>query len=116
MRRRPSLILAILVLAGACGSATYASTYVVYIPLDSPIYTELDTLNSLGMLETYLSEVRPISRVEAARLTLEAERMVSGSENAPSPAQPLARAMIEELRRELATEIGWVQDDAEDDQ
>jgi hypothetical protein len=113
---RRTVLMAELLIAAALARPVLASTYVVYIPLDSPIYQELDTLNSLGMLETYLSEVRPISRVEAARLTLEAERMVSGSENAPSPAQPLARAMIEELRRELATEIGWVQDDAEDDQ
>ncbi len=108
--------MAILVLAAACGPAAYASTYVVYIPLDSPIYTELDTLNSLGMLETYLTEVRPISRVEAARLTLEAERLMSLREDPSSPAMPLARAMAGSLRAELAEEIGWLENDAEDDQ
>lgn len=94
------------------------STYVVYIPLDSPIYTELDTLNSLGLLETYLAEVRPIARVEAARLTLEAERIMTDTshENGPSPALPLAKAMVEELRAELSEEIGWLENDAEDDQ
>jgi Capsule assembly protein Wzi len=95
-----------------------ASTYVVYIPLDSPIYDELDTLNSLGMLETYLEEIKPIARVEAARLTLEAERIMSdtSAENAPSPALPLAKAMVVDLRAELAAEISWLENDAEDDQ
>ncbi|HLN23602.1 MAG TPA: capsule assembly Wzi family protein, partial [Patescibacteria group bacterium] len=94
-----------------------ASTYVVYIPLDSAIYTELDTLNSLGLLETYLQEVRPIARVEAARLTLEAERMMGDAEHSgPSPALPLAKEMVEDLRAELAEEIHWLENDAEDDQ
>jgi hypothetical protein len=86
--------------------------------MDSAIYVELDTLNSLGMLETYLEEVRPIARIEAARLTLEAERMISDSEhdNGPSPALPLAKAMVADLRAELAEEIGWLENDAEDDQ
>ena len=44
------------------------------IPLDSPIYLELETLDGLGYLDTYFLEIRPFSRVEAARLTLEAER------------------------------------------
>ncbi len=116
MRLTSPPIFAILVLATDLDSAAYASTYVVYIPMDSPIYTELDTLNSLGMLETYLSEVKPISRVEAARLTLEAERLISQREGAPSPALPLAREMIADLRAELAEEIGWLENDAEDDQ
>ena len=68
-----------------------ASTYVVYIPLDSPIYDQLDTLDGLGYLDDYLSEVRPISRVEAARLTREAERNVDDSERK----DPLAREMVD---------------------
>lgn len=104
-------------IAGLAGRAR-ASTYVVYIPLDSSIYVELDTLNSLGMLETYLQEVRPIARVEAARLTLEAERMMGEAEHGghPTPAMPLAQEMVEDLRAELAEEIGWLENDAEDDQ
>ena len=50
-----------------------SSTYVVFLPLDSPIYDELDALNSLGYLDDYLDEIKPISRVEAARLTIEAQ-------------------------------------------
>ncbi len=49
-----AVLLSIASLAGA-------STYVVFLPLDSPIYDELDTLNSLGYLEDYLDEIKPIS-------------------------------------------------------
>jgi hypothetical protein len=115
--RRAVQIFIVLIAIGVPRCAR-ASTYVVYIPLDSSIYTELDTLNSLGMLETYLSEVKPIARVEAARLTLEAERLMSDTthEDGPSPALPLARAMVDDLRADLAEEIGWLENDAEDDQ
>ncbi len=116
--RRAGFILMLIVSAIGFERPARCSTYVVYIPLDSPIYAELDTLNSLGMLQTYLEEVRPIARVEAARLTLEAERIMSdgGRESSPSPALPLARAMVAELRAELAEEIGWLENNAEDDQ
>ena len=79
-----------------------ASTYVVYLPLDDPVYDELSTLNGLGVLDSYLEEIRPISRVEAARLTLEAERNVQRSQDG----DPLAATLISKLRSELADEIG----------
>ena len=84
----------------------------VYIALDSSIYQELDTLDGLGMLDTYLAEIKPISRIEAARLTLEAEHNLTASENA----NPLAQSMIQVLREQLGEEIGWLEHDAEDDQ
>ncbi len=86
-----------------------ASTYVVYIPLDSPIYEQLDTLDGLGYLDDYISEVRAISRVEAARLTREAERNMSERND------PLAREIILSLKAQLAEEIGWLRDNREDD-
>jgi len=89
-----------------------ASTYVVYVPLDSSIYDELGTLNDLGYLRTYLPEIKPISRVEAARLTLEAE---SYFERAARP-DPLARSQLAALRLQLHEEIGWIEHNAEDDQ
>ncbi len=96
-------------LIAACAAAQ-ASTYVVYIALDSPIYQELDTLDGLGVLDTYLSELKPISRVEAARLTLEAERNLYGSERS----DPLAQNVIHVLRSQLSEEIAWYENDAED--
>jgi len=96
----------------AAESVARASTYVVYIPLDSSIYQELDTLDGLGMLDTYLAELKPISRVEAARLTLEAEKNLAASERSDA----LAESMIRVLRDQLGEEIGWLEHDAEDDQ
>lgn len=91
-----------------------ASTYVVYVPLDDPIYSELDTLNGLGMLDSYLSEVKPISRIEAARLTLEAERIFN-HRGRSAAAHAIARANIDALKRELAREIGWLEENRADD-
>src|SRR5579875_3129855 len=88
-----------------------ASTYVVEIPLDSAIYNELDTLNGLGLLDTYFPEIRPISRIEAARLTLEAQDNLAQLARPPA----LAKAMLSDLGVELKVEIGWVRDDNEDD-
>ena len=104
-----SLVIACLLLPGLARS----STYVVYIPLDSSIYPELDTLNSLGLLLDYLEEVRPISRIEAARLTLEAERRL---EQKPRDfaARDLAQSVIGTLREQVGKEIGWIEDDRED--
>ena len=68
-----------------------ASTYVVYLPLDSPIYEELDTLNSLGYLDDYLDEIKPISRIEAARLTIEAQAHIADSSRPDQIARDIVR-------------------------
>ncbi len=94
----------------ALSGAAVASTYAVYIPLDSSIYNELETLNGLGYLETYLDEIKPISRVEAARLTLEAE----GNLEQARRSDPLAHSIIRTLRAQLPEEVGWLEHDAED--
>lgn len=90
--------------------AAYGSTYVVYIPLDSPIYEELDTLDGLGYLDTYFPEIKPISRVEAARLTLEAEANLTQSEKH----ERLAATLVSSLRGQLSQEVGWLEHDSED--
>jgi capsule assembly protein Wzi len=87
-----------------------ASTYVVYIPLDSPIYNELDTLDGLGMLDSYISEIKPISRIEAARLTFEAQQ------NLVDHFDPLAARLVRALRAELSEELGWLERDEENGQ
>jgi hypothetical protein len=87
-----------------------ASTYAVFIPLDDPIYYELDTLDGLGLLDSYLAEVKPISRVEAARLVIEADNNVAQIK-APDP---LATAALDALRAQLALEVGWLDGDHED--
>ncbi|HYB91448.1 MAG TPA: capsule assembly Wzi family protein [Candidatus Binataceae bacterium] len=89
--------------------AALASTYAVYIPLDSSIYAELDTLNGLGFLDSYLPEIKPITRVEAARLALEAEaNLDTGGPN------HLADSIVKVLRAQLKEEINWLEEDHED--
>ena len=95
-------------LAFAC--VARASTYVVYIALDDPVYQELDTLNGLGLLDDYLSEVKPIARVEAARLTLEAEENLNDSEHH----DVLALSIIKSMREEFSEEIEWLENNHED--
>src|ERR1700720_3898829 len=87
------LMLAVAAIAWIARPA-FASTYVAYIPLDSSIYDELATLNDLGLADSYLSEIQPISRVEAARITVEAEGKLSEMQSQ----NQLARSVIGELR------------------
>lgn len=94
------------------GGTVLASTYVVYIPMDSTIYRELDELNGLGYLDTYMDEIRPIARVEGARLTLEAAQNLNES----GKHDPLAEKLIATLRLQLKEEIGWLENNAEDKQ
>jgi hypothetical protein len=86
------------------------STYVVQVALDDPAYEELNTLNGLGLLDDYISEVRPIARVEVARLTIEAEKNLDDAEEP----DPLARSIIKSLRREFREEVGWLENNHED--
>ncbi|MFZ0677686.1 capsule assembly Wzi family protein [Candidatus Binatus sp.] len=103
------LMLAALAIAMIARPA-FASTYAAYIPLDSSIYDELATLNDLGLADSYLSEIQPISRVEAARITVEAESKLSEMQNP----NELARSIISELRLQLPDEVQWIEQDRED--
>jgi hypothetical protein len=85
---------------------------VVNIPLDSPIYTELDTLDRLGFLDTYFSEIKPISRIEAARLTLEAQANIAESDRPDM----LAHTLLSSLKEQLREEVGWLESNNEDSQ
>src|ERR1700736_6126870 len=96
------LMLAALAIAFIARPA-FASTYAAYIPLDSSIYDELATLNDLGLADSYLSEIQPISRVEAASKLSEMQ-----SQN------QLARSVIGELRLQLPDEVQWIEQDHED--
>ena len=103
------LILAAIAIASIARPA-FASTYAAYIPLDSSIYDELATLNDLGLADSYLSELQPISRVEAARITVEAESKLSEMQEQ----NELARSIIGELRLQLPDEVQWIEQDHED--
>ncbi len=108
---RAALAMAVLVAVAVTmrPSPARASTYAVYIPLDSSIYRALDTLNGLGLLDSYISYIKPISRVEAARLTLEAESNLD-----ERAANPLAHQLVHVLRAELREEVDWLEKDKED--
>jgi hypothetical protein len=108
-RIKSALILAALAIAWLARPA-FASTYAAYIPLDSSIYDELDTLNDMGLADSYLSEIQPISRVEAARVTVEAEAKLSEMQDE----NPLARNIINTLRMQLPDEVQWIEQDRED--
>src|SRR6266481_5434897 len=103
------LMLAVVAIAWLARPA-FASTYAAYIPLDSSIYDELSTLNDLGLADSYLAEIQPISRVEAARITVEAESKLSEMQNQNA----LARNVISELRMQLPDEVQWIENDHED--
>ena len=108
-RIKSALILAAIAIAWLARPA-FASTYAAYIPLDSSIYDELDTLNDMGLADSYLSEIQPISRVEAARITVEAEAKLSEMQDE----NPLARNIINTLRMQLPDEVQWIEQDRED--
>jgi Capsule assembly protein Wzi len=114
-RRRRALPLAVLgllatMVAASAPRIARASTYAAYLPLDDSIYDELQTLNDLGLLESYVSEIKPISRVEAARLVLEAQSIESERQEP----NELADSIINTLRQQLPEEIDWVEKDHED--
>src|SRR5260370_12011902 len=108
-RTKLPLILAAIAIAWLA-RPSFASTYAAYIPLDSSIYDELSTLNDLGLADSYLSEIQPISRVEAARITVEAESNLSEMR----VQNELARSVISELRMQLPDEDQWIEQDHED--
>src|SRR5258708_4181050 len=75
--RFPIKLVLLLGLLSAASSAS-ASTYAAYVPLDDPAYMELETLSGLGLIQTYIDEIKPIARVEVARLIIEAGQEQSG--------------------------------------
>ncbi len=108
-RAKFALMIAALAIAWLARPA-FASTYAAYVPLDSSIYDELDTLNDLGLADSYISEIKPISRVEAARIAVEAESKLSEMQDQSE----LARSCIDALRLQLPDEVQWIEQDHED--
>ncbi len=110
IRIKFAILVALLMAASATRAA--ASTYVVYVPLDDPAYEELDTLSGLGFIQTYINEIKPIARVEVARLILEAE----SQEQSGQASAPLAASLIRSLRLEFGEEVRWIEQNSEDNQ
>src|SRR5229473_845647 len=102
IRIKFAILVALLMAASVTRAA--ASTYVVYVPLDAA-YEELDTLSGLGFIQTYINEIKPIARVEVARLILEAE----SQEQSGQASAPLAASLIRSLRLEFGEEVRWIE-------
>jgi membrane-associated phospholipid phosphatase len=71
-----------------------------YVPLDSWIYPALDRLAALGYLPKFVQAIRPISRLECARLTLQAQEETGYPEINTETGR-----VVGELRREFALEL-----------
>ena len=71
-----------------------------YVPLDSWIYPALDRLAALGYLPKFVQAIRPIARLECARLTLQAQEETGYPEIKTESAR-----VILDLRREFAVEL-----------
>jgi hypothetical protein len=72
------------------------------IPLDSPVYVYLEKLNGLGLIDTDIHGLKPYSKAEAARLTLEAE---DNLDKLGPDASELAKQVIRRLRDLLPREL-----------
>jgi membrane-associated phospholipid phosphatase len=71
-----------------------------YVPLDSWIYPAFDRLAALGYVNSGILGMRPWTRLECARLLVEAQDQAAGNNPASSEAQPL----LDTLEREFSTE------------
>ncbi|HOX07241.1 MAG TPA: capsule assembly Wzi family protein [Planctomycetota bacterium] len=74
------------------------------VPLDSWVYGVLDRLQAAGLVQSGSLNTRPISRREAARMTVEARRI------AAEKGERRFDRLIEHLEREFETEIAGVAD------
>ncbi len=74
----------------------------VNIPLDSPVYLYLEKLSGFGLITSDIRGIKPFSKAEAARLTLEAEKNLASGTGNPSP---FAADLILRLRAMLPREI-----------
>jgi membrane-associated phospholipid phosphatase len=80
-----------------------------YVPLDSWIYPAVDRLAALGFISTGFADMRPWTRMEAARQVAEAaDRTIADSatgDRAIEDGENEAAGLVESLRREFSSEI-----------
>ena len=69
-----------------------------YVPLDSWVYAAMDRLAGMGVLSTHLSNMRPWTRIECARLVQEAETNLRAME---APKESSAAEITRGLRQEF---------------
>ncbi|MRR34342.1 capsule assembly Wzi family protein [bacterium] len=95
-----SLLLLAFLSATPARAWTFASNN---IPLDSPVYSWLDSLAGFGLVKSDIKGIRPFTRAEAARLYLEARANLAGEPDLAS--STLVNDLLVELRQALKREI-----------
>ncbi|ACD95230.1 capsule assembly Wzi family protein [Trichlorobacter lovleyi] len=81
------------------------------IPLDSPIYLYLEKLSGMGLIRSDSRGLKPFSRAEAARLTVEATETYRSSASHGDASAAVAKAMLKELKSQLARELALYNND-----
>lgn len=77
----------------------------VNVPLGSPVYRHLERLELRGLVKSALLNTRPLSRIEAARLTREARRNWEALPPGQRPPGGDTLGAIEHLEREFSAEL-----------
>ena len=103
------LLLILMCLAVPVSAALLASSN---IPLDSPIYLYLEKLSGMGLVRSDVRGLKPFSRSEAARLTIEASENLRLGAAEERPAYPAARAFLKQLKTQLARELSLYNTDS----
>ncbi len=75
------------------------------LPLDSPVYAYLDKLAGFGLISSDIKGIKPFSKAEAARMTLEAER--NSSEK--TTVNPLVSELLKRLHDLIPRELSMYQ-------
>jgi hypothetical protein len=73
----------------------------VYVPLDSWVYPVFDRLAGLGAIRTQFAGLRPWTRIECARLAMEAETYLVEAEAETREADALTAALHQEFREDI---------------
>ncbi len=74
-----------------------------YVPIDSWIYPALDRLEALGYLQTSSATVRPLTRLECARLVEEANVLYGNEDGVQG--NEIAKSLLSALEDEFAHEL-----------
>lgn len=80
-------------------SASAAVLSSTNIPLDSPVYSYLEKLAGFGLITSDIKGIKPFSKAEAARLLLEAEQRLGGTEDI------FARQLVTRIRELMPREV-----------
>jgi hypothetical protein len=78
----------------------------VYVPLESWVYAALDQLAALGLIPSQISGLRPWTRVECRRQTLQAEEALESGAGMADATHRRARELVSALHREFAGNDG----------